>query len=418
MVKLENIQLDNGLTIYLYNDKRRHTTFFSFITFCGGETKHFKYKNKVYNMQDGVAHILEHYIVECNENGNFLDKLGEMQMTTNASTSSKITSFYFETVENVSYGINTVLEGINNVIFSTDKLEKLKNPIFQEIRGKLDNKFYHLSKLRINNLFTSIDYRDIGGEIEDVSNTSIEQLKTFYEAFYQPYNQFIIVAGNFDKKDVINDIKSFYKKYEYVKRDVSIIPYNEKIKVSKKKDYLYFPTPEDYVDISFKIDKSAYSPEDLLSIDFYLNCFSENFFGVSSSAYKELVDNKIITNSIRCGTQFIDNFIVYSIGAYTSNKDVFIETILDRIRKLDSFDEESYTLDKNNSYLYMVLREENIFKMIMPFINNVVLFDYPYLDDPNDFLSNTFEDYVNNIKSLDFSNYTITTVKDNKKVSD
>ena len=176
MSKIENIKLDNGLNIYLYNDMRRHSTFFQFTTKCGGTYKDFIFDGKEYHLQDGVAHILEHYIVECNKVGNFLDMLGEKQMSTNASTSPTSTGYYFETVENVLYGIKTMLEGINSVIFDKDKLEKLKNPIYQEIRGKKDNRFYHLNRLRMENLFNNIKYRDVGGLVEDVQNTTIDDI--------------------------------------------------------------------------------------------------------------------------------------------------------------------------------------------------------------------------------------------------
>ena len=94
MNNLETITLDNGLNIYLYNDLKKHSTFFQITTFCGGINKHFIYNNKKYHIKDGVHHILEHYIVECNDEGNFLDKLGDFQMTTNASTSINNTSYY------------------------------------------------------------------------------------------------------------------------------------------------------------------------------------------------------------------------------------------------------------------------------------------------------------------------------------
>ena len=51
------------------------------------------------HLPDGLAHILEHYIVECNDDGNFLKFLGEKQMNTNASTGPTSTEFYFSSVK-------------------------------------------------------------------------------------------------------------------------------------------------------------------------------------------------------------------------------------------------------------------------------------------------------------------------------
>ena len=57
---IDTIKIDNGPTLYLYNDKRRHSTFFEIVTKYGGMNKDFISNNKEYHMQDGVAHILEH----------------------------------------------------------------------------------------------------------------------------------------------------------------------------------------------------------------------------------------------------------------------------------------------------------------------------------------------------------------------
>ena len=47
MNKIDKIVLDNGLNIYLYNDKRRHSTFFQFVNLCGGITKDFVVDGKI-----------------------------------------------------------------------------------------------------------------------------------------------------------------------------------------------------------------------------------------------------------------------------------------------------------------------------------------------------------------------------------
>ncbi len=129
MNTIETIQLKNGLTVYLYLDKRRHSTFFQLTTNFGGLTKDFVLNDKEYHLHDGIAHILEHYVVECNDDGNFIKELGEKQMNTNASTHYQVTSYYFDAVEDVEYGIRTMLHGIYHVHFDNEKLEKLKNPI-------------------------------------------------------------------------------------------------------------------------------------------------------------------------------------------------------------------------------------------------------------------------------------------------
>lgn len=415
MNKINKVVLENGLTIYLYNDKRRHSTFFQFVNLCGGITKDFIVDGKEYHMQDGLAHILEHYVVECNDKGNFLKILGEQQMNTNASTHLNMTDFYFETVENVNFGIRTMLEGIYNVTFNVESLEKIKNPIYQEIRGKSDSKFYQLNRLCNDNLFNNIKFRDIGGTLDEVKNTTIDDLKLFYEAFYQPNNQFIVIAGNFNKKEVLEEIYNFYENLEYQKHDVKVIKVKEDVEVNKKEDILYYKTPLEYVNITFKFDVSKYSPLEMLNLDYYIHTFFNSFFGTTSKLYEKLTKNKIITSSIACGNVRLNNTLTISIGSYTHDVEVFKKEVLNTIKEMDSFDEEKFELDKKTSIISMILRDENIFKTIFPFVDNIVDFNYPYVDTVEDVEAFTYEDFINTIKKLEFSNYSINTIVDPSK---
>lgn len=411
MNNLETIVLDNGLTIYLYPDSRRHSIFFQFNTLCGGIHKYFEYDGKEYSLPDGVAHALEHYIVECNPNGNFLTELGERQMSTNASTSYFVTNYYFETVLDVCFGIRTLLEGIHHVTFSSERLQKLKNPICQEIRGRFDNKFYHASRRRMENLFPGMDFRDVGGTIDEVLQIKIEDLEVLYQAFYQPKNQFIVVAGAFSKEEVLNEITSFYNTYHKEYKEVVVLPYPRDLKVQKTKDTFSFPSPMNYTEISFKIDISGYRNVELLDLDFYLNTFYHSSFGTSSFLYQKLVDEKIIIDSIACSDFMLNNFLIITIGAYTNNPKVFQKEVLQEVKSLKHFNKEEFEMDQKSSIVQLKLRDENIFKMIFPFIHNIVYYHYPYLDQVEDVLKLTYDGYVEEISKLNFCNYSILTIE-------
>ena len=142
MNKLETIKLENGLTIYFYQDNKKHSTVFQFITKFGGITKDFIIDGKEVHFQDGLAHILEHFLVECNKYGNFLHILGKKEMDSNAVTSKLYTRYFFNAVENIEYGIKTILRSVYNPVFTEENLEKLKNPIYQELRARKNNRFF------------------------------------------------------------------------------------------------------------------------------------------------------------------------------------------------------------------------------------------------------------------------------------
>ena len=414
MSKIESVVLDNGLKIYFYMDKRRHSTFFQHITLFGGKTKDFIVDGRKYHIQDGVAHILEHYIVEENKNGNFLRLLGEKQMNTNASTSYDMTNYFFEAVEDIEYGIETMIKGIYSPIFSEDRLEKIKKPILQEIRGRSDNKFYHSNIETFNNLFNNLKVRSVGGTLEEVENTTLDDIITCFEAFYQPSNQFIVIGGNFDKDAILNLIKNIYNELDLKKKETKLIQIDENNKVSKNEGIVLFPTGEEYLEINYKINLNKYSAKERLKLDFYIHYFFQMFFGVSSKVYKKLVNDKIITAGINCGYFSLNDFMIVSIGSYSSNITTLKEFILNTINNLDDFDEDLFELYKKDSILKLVLRDENLFDTIIPFVNNIVLFDYPYPDKISDVEEFSFEDFKKSIKGLDFSNFTTTIIKNKK----
>lgn len=409
--KIEKVILENGLTVYFYENHKKHSTIFQFITLLGGETKDFITNQKEYHLQDGIAHILEHYIVEHNKLGNFLKLLGEKQMITNAYTYKNMTKYYFDTVEELEFGIETIIKGIYSPIFEQERLEKVKGPIYQEIKGRLDNKFYHSRNKTMANIFHNIKYRTILGTIEEVKKTDLDTLKLCYETFYQPKNQIIVVAGNFDKEKVLNQINKIYHELNLEEKNFQIIKKEEPNQIKKDQDILYFPTGEEYNEIVYKINISKLSPKERLKLDFYLSFFFQMFFGLTSPLYKELIKEKIITTSINCSEDTIDKYLIISIGAYTSKKELLISKIKDTIKNLDSFDPEIFEITKKNTILKIILRNEYLSDIIEPFIDNIVSFNYPYIDTVEDIENLNYEEFIQMIKNLNFNYHTEITIK-------
>ena len=383
MNKIETITLQNGLTIYLYEDKRKHTAIFQLITRFGGATKDFIIDNKKRHFQDGIAHILEHLIVECNNYGNFLDILGKKEMSTNAITSQNCTRYFFETVENIEFGIKTILNCIYSPIFTNENLEKLKKTIYQEIRGKENNRFFHENIEVLKNIFHKVHFHSTGGTIEEVKKTTIEDIKLCYESFYQPNNQFIIVAGNFDKEKVLNTISEETKELNIPKHKIQKINIKEKQEVKKKVGQIFFPTPTSYLEVTYKVPINHLSNIEKLKLDFYIHYFFDMNLGVTSPLYKKLVKEKIITTGINRSNRTINDFLLISIGAYADKKEHLKEQIIKTIKNI-TIDKEIFELDKKNTILDIILREENLSSVIGPLIGNIIDFNYPYPDTVED----------------------------------
>ena len=135
---------------------------------------------------------------------------------------------------------------------------------------------------------------------------------------------------------------------------------------------------------------------------------------MTSPLYKSLVEDKIITTTLSCSDFMINDFVLISIGSYSNNSKELEKRIKDTCLKLNTFNEEIFEIDKKDTILKIVLRSENLVDTVMPFVSNIVEFNYPYPDTVSDIEEFSYEDFVETIKSLDLSHNTVTIIQNKK----
>ena len=149
----------------------------------------------------------------------------------------------------------------------------------------------------------------------------------------------------------------------------------------------------------------------LLSVNGIILVTGATGSGKSTTVYSILqrlntVDKNIITDIMSCSMRKIDNYLLITIGNYTTNGDILSKKIIDTVKSMKKFNTTIFNLNKKDFIMELILRDESIFKMINPFITNVIFYDNPYIDTLEDVYNLTYEEYVATIKSLDFNNYT------------
>ena len=397
--------LDNGLTVYFYNDDTKHTIHAELVTKYGGKTKDFIYDGKEYHISDGIAHLLEHFLCEHGKAGNFLTLTGDELINSNAVTSSNMTRYYIDGVENMEKALNIMLTNVYNPIFTMENLGKVKKAIFEEIRRSNDRKFFHFNEKFYESLFHKTDFRSVIGTIKEIEDLDLETVKVCYNAFYRPINQFLIIAGNFDKDKYLKQIKAFFDSHKIENHETNLIDLKEPITIKNKYFKVYKETSDTYTSIRYKIDIRHLSPRERLDLESSIHNYLTINFGYSSLIRKKLEDDKIITDGISYFTNFQDDFMICSIGAYNINSDIFIKTIQDEINN-KTFNKELFELEIKQTLINFITRFDYLSSIVMPFMENIVTYNYPYLDEAKDF-DIPFEKYKKIINSLDFSNYTI-----------
>lgn len=179
MSKIEKVKLENGLTIYLYEDKRKKSTFVDLVTKFGGIHHDFVFDGKKYHIPSGVAHFLEHFLLEHTPYGNLMRLFGKRHLYANGMTSISKTEFYFSGVVHIEDALITLIDAIHRVSFTKEEMDSI----------------------------------------------NVDMVNMCYKVFYRPSNECMIIAGNFDKEKMIEKIKECYQKLSFEKGKLSLERY-------------------------------------------------------------------------------------------------------------------------------------------------------------------------------------------------
>lgn len=209
-LEYEKFILDNGLEVVLHEDKSDPIVAVSIVVHVGS--------NREKPGRTGFAHYFEHMLFQKSENvpaGGFFKNINEWGGTFNGGTSNDFT-IYFETVpkdalEKVLWMESDRMGFFINAITLAD-LEGEKPVVKNEKRQRVDNQPYGHTDWVIRKALYPEGHPynwTVIGELEDLQNATLEDVKEFYEKWYGPNNATLVIAGDFNKEST----KAMVQKY-------------------------------------------------------------------------------------------------------------------------------------------------------------------------------------------------------------
>ncbi|MCF7805072.1 MAG: insulinase family protein [Candidatus Marinimicrobia bacterium] len=209
-IEYEKYQLDNGLTVILYEDHSAPLVTVNIWYYVGS-------KNEKPG-KTGFAHLFEHMMFQGSKNVGddmHFQYIEEAGGTLNGSTSTDRTN-YWEDLPNNYLELALWLEsdrmGWLLPAMTQSKLDNQRNVVKNERRQNYENRPYGLAHEAIfKNLYPEghpYHWMTIGS-MEDLSNASLEDVKEFFRSYYHPANASLVVAGDFEPAEA----KSLVKKY-------------------------------------------------------------------------------------------------------------------------------------------------------------------------------------------------------------
>lgn len=403
MTKTYKKTLKNGLTLLLVPDETKNTTYCELIVKFGASIRKFMMNNKNYDIPYGLAHLLEHNIVENSIYGNSISYFNKYHTNFNALTNFNTTRFYFETVYDFYVRLEELINIVNRPLF-TNKIKIIKNPIYEEIKRKNDGYDYNYVKV-LNECIYNKNYINVLGDISDVKKITNKELNFVHKVFYTPQNQILAISGNFNVNKTIQIIEKLYKKNKNI--NYKILDCKEKYEVNIKEKTIVQPKLNEQVTISFKIPSKKFTKVEKIKLTYYLDFFLKYNFDDNSDNFKEVTLKKYSLTSFNRGIDKIfDNMVILSINLMTKYVDEFKSIVLNSINKM-YIPCEYFELEKRITLINQIKNSNNVNYIFDQYLTNYLSFNYAKVESIKFINDLNYNECIELLKRLDFSNYTI-----------
>jgi zinc protease len=293
-VGYDKYSMPNGLQVILHEDHSNPMMAYAIMYHVGS--------SRETPGKTGFAHLFEHLLFGGSENvepGRFDKVIEGMGGSNNGFTNRDVTTYYEMFPKNAFEKI-LWLESDRMGFFINSITERLmaiqQNVVQNEKRQSVDNSPYGFtSEVIYKNLYPEgHPYRwDVIGEMEDLKNANLEDVRNYYGKFYGPGNATLVIAGDFNPDSVKMLINKYFGEIkshgEVAPRSPMPVTLTETKKVYHEDNFanvpeinMVWPVPESY-------------NKDMYPLDFLGQILSE---GKKAPLYKVLIKEKQLTSAV------------------------------------------------------------------------------------------------------------------------
>ena len=212
-------KLDNSLTYYIReNQNPKDKAYIKMVIKAGSvmEEEH----------QQGLAHLLEHMAFNGSKNfpkrsvDEFMSSIGlNIGTHYNASTGFFITNYEYEIPTNDPKNLETVIkifaDVLKNLSLEDEAFERERKIVEEEWRGDIGSDQKYIEALyKVTHKNSLLEKRKPIGKIEVIRNFKYQDVKEFYEKWYQPEITALFVVGDVDTNKTIKLIRENFSSFK------------------------------------------------------------------------------------------------------------------------------------------------------------------------------------------------------------
>ena len=210
-IDYEKYELDNGLTVILHEDKSDPIVSVAIQYHVGS--------NREIPGRTGFAHLFEHMLFQESQNvgqDQFFKKIQNAGGTLNGGTNKDGTVYYEVVPKNALETVLWLESDRMGWLLSTvtqAAFENQQEVVQNEKRQRVDNRPYgHSNYMMIKNMYPEdhpYNWTTIG-ELEDLQNATLKDVRDFYEEWYGPNNATMVIAGDIKKREVKQLVEKYF----------------------------------------------------------------------------------------------------------------------------------------------------------------------------------------------------------------
>ena len=391
---------NEGLPIYIWQNEYAKSFYLSLNVKFGSIHTEFKVNNKLEKVPNGIAHFMEHIKFNISKNQTANDLFEPLGSDINAFTTYKYTSYLVFGTNKIKDNLNNLLDYVFEPFFTKEIIKKEKGIIASEIKMGKDQPFNNLHNEFNKCIYHKEKYKYlISGEIEDIKNINLKDIKLVYETFYHPKNMFLIVTGNVEPYEIeklVNDnlAKKKFKEYkEPIREEI-----REPRRVVKNNLTIKAKVEVDKAKIGLKIERKVFKKISPVKLNIILSIILASNFGDTSDLKEEMLKYELIT-FMNTARYVDDNYVIIDITIESKYVDEAVKRIVQALNNLE-INEEDLRRKINSSIATLVLNYEDV-ESVNNLIQNYIIYYGDIVPDLKDIYEDiTIEEVRDVIKEI------------------
>lgn len=212
MIQFDSFTLNNGLTVIVNQDDKTPLVAVNLLYKVGAKNED--------PQATGFAHLFEHLMFSGSKNFQSYDEAIQMMGgESNAFTNNDFTNYYLTLpADFLPYALDLEADRMQNLNINAQSLEVQRNVVIEEFKQRYINQPYGDLWAEIRRLAYKVHpykWQTIGSDISHIENASLEQVRSFYDNFYQPSNAILSISGNVSLNSVKEEVERTFGKMEY-----------------------------------------------------------------------------------------------------------------------------------------------------------------------------------------------------------